>query len=384
MKLRTLSATSADVYEKCPARWKVTYTGDRAQDVGNTSAADIGTACHEALEHFVLMRSFSDDNKGPTLQDLLGLFDAAYWKLFTDRARYDEGVEMVSNWHARMDWTGRTVLSTEVKDHFDLPTSLGPLKVNYIWDRCDRLDDGTIDVVDIKTVSQPVQPGDLKDRIQPRLYALAAQIKYPQAPQIRVTYDLLRFDQVGTVFTRDDNVATWKYLRSLAERIIADTSAKERLNPDCRWCIRRGVCDSLRKHIAVGGALALDDVQVAIDRRRELVDLKAGVSRVLDDIDDFIIDWARENETTSFDTGETTMEITARATRNIDAERVAKVIGPDLVARYGDLKMAAVDKLLKGGELSDDQKTELRGLITRSFGSASVKTKARPVHEVNA
>lgn len=405
MKLKTLSASSADCYEKCPKRWEVTYTGDRVQELGS-QAADIGTACHEALEmgvtHHILQ------GLDLPLADLLAYFDTAYWKVFTDRVRYDDGLKMLKNWHARMDFSGRQVVSTEVKSSFDLPTSAGPLQVNYIWDRCDRVElpcdkcggsghvdihDDCIDcegsgragyeivIVDYKSYSQPVQPGELKDRIQPRLYALAAQIQFKDAARIRVIYDLLRYDQVGVVFTRDDNVKTWTYLKKLAERIIADNEPRERLNPDCRWCIRRVECDALRHHRAVGGPLSLDDPAKAVDLRRELVDLKAGVASVLDIVDDFLLDWSRENNTLAFNTDETSMEIVVSGKRGVDAERAATVIGPDIVAKHGSITMAEVDKLLKGSELDDEQKTALRGLITRTVGNPNVKTKERPAHE---
>jgi len=383
MKLRTLSASAADCYESCPARYKAQYQGERVQEVAS-GAADIGTACHEALELFVQEMIHAGQPAGePRLKELLEYFNTAYWKLFTDRERYDEGVAMLKTWHARMDWTGRTVLSTETKEFFPLPTSIGDVRVNYIYDRLDQHADGTVEVIDYKTVSQPIQPGELKHRIQPRLYALAAAIKFPDAPKIKVTLDLLRYDQVGTVFTRDDNVTTWKYLKHLAERIIADNTAKERVNADCRWCIRRDICASLRRHVAIGGPLSLDDPVAAVDLRRELVDQKSAIGKVLDDIDDYLIDWAREHDTLVLETDQTVMEIGARQTRGIDAERAAQVIGAEIVARHGSLTMTEVDRLLKGSELSDEQKMSLRALITRNYGSPSVKTKSKPAHERN-
>lgn len=385
MKIKTISASSADVYEKCPARFKASYTGERVQELAS-SAADIGTACHEALENYVGFMVAWGFETPPPLGDLLKWFDDAYFKLFHDRARYDEGADMLKTWHARMDWTGREVLSTEVKEHFDVPFDGGSLWATYIYDRCDKIVDGDeygIEVIDYKTVAQPVAPGELKDRIQPRMYALAAQIKYPEAKWIKVTLDLLRFEPVGTIFTREDNIITWNYLKGLVARILADDGSRERVNTDCRWCIRRDVCSALRSHVHVGGPLSLDDPMKAADLRRELVDQAAAIGNVISDIDDFLVDWCRENDTTEFATEDTQVHITVGNRRGVDAERAAQVIGPELVAQHGSLTMAAVDKMLKGSELTPEQKVALRGLITRSFGAPAVKTKMRPPHEVS-
>jgi len=180
MEPKSLSASSSAVFELCPARFKAENL-NRSPDIDN-DAASLGTACHEVCElwvadgHYLLNLAQSD------IERIIGeLYEAAYWKVMADRERYDEGLALCMKWVERQDWTGRTVLTTEVKKYFEVPTSIGPIPFNYIMDRMDRMDDGDIEVVDYKTVMAPVQPDDLKKRIQPRAYALAAQIEHPDA-----------------------------------------------------------------------------------------------------------------------------------------------------------------------------------------------------------
>jgi hypothetical protein len=81
---------------------------------------------------------------------------------------------------------------------------------------------------------------------------------------------LVAIPAVGIVFTRDENVATWKYLRRVAERIIAtpepgtlivnqETGEDEILNPPevlgngCRFCIRAATCEAPMAHVDARG-----------------------------------------------------------------------------------------------------------------------------------
>jgi hypothetical protein len=377
MELKTLSASSVERYENCPAWWKATYTGKRVQDIGN-SAADLGNACHGALEQYgqALMQGAL-----PTLKELLDWYDHYYFLYFTDRERYDEGYQMLCTWHARTDLSGRTILSTEAKEHFDLPTSAGTKWVTYIFDREDRLSNGEIEIVDYKTWSQPIKPEQIKRKIQGRIYAVAGAIRHPDAPAIWVTMDQLRFEPVGVRFTRDENVDTWNYLRRVAERIIADREAKETINPNCNWCIRKGACNELMKHVRIGGRLATQDKNAAADQRRELVDAKKALGARIDELDDFLLRCFERDDEVEFSTDTTECSVRASSKRVADPERVAAIIGPALATKYRNLNMSTIDRLLKGSELTPEQKREVKGCIRNEWNNPSIKTVPIPAHE---
>lgn len=370
---KSLSATSCDSYETCPARWKANYI-DRAAEEGS-SAASLGTACHAALEHWIADGHYTADlERDEAMKVIKKLFTDAYRELFADDARFAEGLGMCVKWLDRQDWSGREVLSTEQKLEFPLPTSIGDIPFRYIWDRCDRLDDGSIEVVDYKTIMRPVQPEDLKHKIQPRAYALAAQLQYPDAKRIWVTYDMLRYEPVGVVFTVEENRETYRYLRNLAERIIADDAAPERLNANCRWCVRRHACETLQSHASVGGVYGITDPKAAADRRADLIHQKTAIELLVNELDEMVLQYMEESDTLEFRTERTKVVATTRATRTIDSERAAGIIGPDLLARYGKLNVSAVDEMLKGTELDDTEKSQLRQLIRKQHGKISLKT----------
>jgi len=370
---KTLSASAALVFENCEARYKAEYI-DRGRAVGGT-AANLGTACHEALENWINGGHHLTSEPFSSMEEM---FVIAYRKLFSDDGRMAEGVEMLKRWYDRQDWEGRTVLSTERKETFDLSTSAGIIPVTYIWDRCDRLDDGSIEVVDYKSVIQPVQPEDLKTRIQPRLYALAAQIKYPEATSIWVAFDLLRYDVVATRFSVEENRDTYKYIKELAERVIASDGTNETLNPECRWCVRKDACDALTRHAAVGGTLGITDPVAAADRRAQLQYARDGLNALIGELDDVVLEYMEEAELTEFQTGATAVKAASRGTRTIDSERAAKILGPDIMSRYGKLGITQVETILKTETLTDSEKSQIKQLIRKNYGKVSLSTK--PMH----
>lgn len=381
MKLKSLSASAALTFEGCAARFKTEYV-DKVPQPSN-SAADLGTVCHATLEDYVQLGMWKLPRK---TDDITRLYTTAYESLFTDRARFDEGLQMCLKWQARTDWTGRQVISTELKETFPIKTSQGELGVTYIWDRFDDLGDGEYEVVDYKTIFAPVKPGDMKDKIQVRIYALAAQIKYPKAKRIWVTLDLLRYEPVSVAFSRDENIETWRYLHRLAERAIASDGTEETLHGDCRYCVRKHVCETLQTHAAAGGALGITDPEEAAQRRYELAGAQKAIDVALEELDEVILGYCRQEELLEFDAGKVKVQITAKPYRTVDPASAARVLGPELAAEFpGGIKMAVVDKLLKEKpcRLTTSQESQLRGLIRKEFGEANVKVAPRDVVKVS-
>lgn len=372
MDPQRLSASALHCYETCSARFKAEYI-DRVPNPSGSAAA-LGTACHEALELFVSSGCHLPSS-GATIKTLHEFYDRAYWKCFSDKSRYDEGRTLVENWFDRMDFSGRTVLSTEVKKTFDLKVDGKIVPVTYIWDRCDERDDKTIEVIDYKTVGMPIQPDDLKKRIQPRIYALAAAIEFPGRPAYWVKYDLLRYDVVGAKFTRDDNVETYRYLQEAYRRISADDGNKENLNPDCRFCVRNNICPTLTTHAAAGGILRITDPHIAADQRAKLDYAKSAIAAQIRELDEYLLTWAEDEGVIEFRTDSTDVRITTSTRREVDLERAAHILGPDIMMKYGRLQMSDIDALLKDGGLDAETRSSLKSLIRKKHTAPSIKTK---------
>lgn len=378
---KSISASAGHVFELCPARY-VAESLTRTPNVGG-SAASLGTSVHNALEDWCLSGHMTDPNA--PLSALHEVYEREYDKLFgADLERKDEGVELVKKWYERTHPIEHEIISAEVKSTFPLKVihqgSEVVVPVTYIWDRCDRLPNGDIDVVDYKTISIPLGPDQMKEKLQVRLYSLAARVQFPDAPRRWVTYDMLRHGSpVGVTFTEEEDVETYRYLQGLLLRILEEDASNptEKINPECRWCIRKSVCGSLKKHANAGGIHGNSDIKSIAQAREKANNIKAALSALINEYDDALMrHLERKNEIEDV-VGGIKLKASARPRRDVSAERVKELISDELWNQYGkfDMRLGDFDKLLKDDRLDDETKLALKGLVTRSFSKAYVTTK---------
>jgi RecB family exonuclease len=378
MQPKTLSASAVQAYLECPARFQAEYI-DRARMPSGT-AAGLGTACHTATEAWVMDGHYLKDYSTKQAKDVMtAIYDEAYWREFSDAERYDEGKGLVMDWLARQDWSDRTVISTEEKLSFTIKTSSGQLiQFNYIMDRLDKRNDGTYEVVDYKSLMQPLQPEELKQKVQARIYALAIQLQHPEAERIWVTFDMLRYDPVGVAFSRDENRATYVWLVKLVERILADPGTSETLGDGCRYCVRKNVCTALAAHINAGGPLGISDIDEAAKKFYEIDHAIKALELQKGELEHVLLTHMRETEMLEEGRGEHVVCVTVSARRNVDDQLVRAVIGDELMAANGSMTMGKFDNLMKGDKITDSQKAELKRIVTRAFGDPKIKVKNVP------
>lgn len=387
---KSFSASALQVAQTCLARYKAENV-DRAARPAN-AAADLGTAVHAALEWYV-KAVYIDKTKPASLQALLALYRMQFMVIFdtVDPESHDwyaEGADMLKVWFARTDFSNREVISCETKTNFMIPTTAGKIPFNYIWDRFDKLADQekTYEVVDYKTIRRALGPDDLRKKIQARFYGLAAQIEYPDAERIWVRFDLLRHDSVATVFTRDDNKATWKFAKKLTQKIIdtADDDITESLNPECHFCVRAAACETLRSNILGGGIWSLTTTDQRINARAALEFQRKGLDAVMADLDELILEDFANADTTEMSSDKYIAKAVQNFRRSVDAERVEHLVGPELFHKYGgiSLTMANFNKMKKDPAVSPDLAKQLEGLVYRKAGDLGVKIDLKnPIDE---
>lgn len=366
MEPKSLSPTSLQVWSLCPARWAAEKLA-KAETMSG-AAASLGTTVHQALQWFVEQGWMPNEAAGDTsLAMLLSLYDDAWRTIMRtplDGDAYDDGRSMLTNWHKRgvdvLEDEHRTIHALETKKSFPVKTTAGEITFNYVFDRLDVLSDGSVEVVDYKSNRARMGAAYLNDRIQARCYAVAAQIMFPDAPKVWVTFDLLRYDPVGTVFTRDQNMATWKYIRQAAQEIVdmplEDAQATETINNDCRWCPIKHNCTALASNVEVGGILALNDpLEAAAARARANSQMNA-LKGAIEEIDAFLINAAVEADVTGWDNDDYTVNISHKGSRIVERPDALRVIlGPELTAQYGAIGVTVIDKIKKDHpELADD------------------------------
>lgn len=384
---KSFSATALNVAELCLARYKAESI-DRGTGIGN-SAASTGTSVHGALEMYV-KAVYINKTHEPDLKFLLDLFKMSYMTTFgtadLETQDFEDGVEMLTKWFHRTNFENSTVISAEVKTSFPIKTSLGEIPFNYIWDRFDQIGKDEYKVVDYKTNRWGINPTDLKKKIQARAYGVAAQIAYPNAKRIWVEFDMLRHDgPVGIVFTRDDNIATWRFMVAKAQQIIdtPDDEVTESLNGECLFCVRKQSCKALLSNIAVGGVFSIQTPADMVDQRAALDFQKKAVESALKELDVQILATAKEADEWEFESDTNRMNISVYRQRAVDPEMAQMALPEDIFKKYGgsSFTIGNVDKLLKGNEIDDATKSQLRSLIYTKTGEPSVKSSAKSILE---
>lgn len=401
---RTLSASSLQTYELCPDRWNAEYM-KRGSSQGNNAAAT-GSAFHGGAEKFVEAVYIKKEHEGltrPQLKDLLLTFyQMSYVEVFNsadlETPEYEDGKNLTLRWFARTDLSSTTVLSVEKKETIPIPFNhpdgsshkcekcveqpdgVCVVPFNYIMDRVDQIGETEYEVVDYKTVRVPISPEDLHTKIQARAYALALQIKYPNATKIKVTFDLIRHDPISIWVSRDDNISFWRFLCSTTQRIVDtdESDIRPTLNPECGYCVKKASCKLLQSNVAVGGIESID-ITKAVALVDELKNRIKAQKLLQDQLEDRIMQHAAMNEELAWDTedGAYEVEIGASRGRSFNFQHAARIMGPELVAQVGKMNLGELDKIIADESLPAEMRAQLKELLTWETKGLNVKIKRK-------
>lgn len=367
----------------CMARYKATAI-DRGASMGNP-AAMLGTALHATLERFVEPGMIAAGVWDWEL--LMALWTVSFRDVFGHDNQDEwflDGKQVLSNWYNRTsqqsDLMEVEIVSREVKKNFEVPYVLNgatqKLPLNYIIDRLDKLGDKVYRVVDYKSQRVPLSPDEMRKKIQVRIYALAIQIENPDAEEIWVQYDFLRYERVGVRFTRDDNVRTWAELKRMLQRIVdtPDEYPPETLNADCRYCPRKFTCATFKSNVTMGGVFAVDVDQLA-QLYYELKAQEDGIKMAKEEIEQQLLKHAADAEVLEWESanGSLNVKVTSKRSRYINHERLAKLLGPELAKDYGRITVKDLTTLRADHRLDASQKSMLDSVVEFKHSEPGIK-----------
>lgn len=381
---RSISATSLEVAALCVARWKAEHY-ERGQGMKG-DAASVGIVCHGALEEFV--RAVFVRKDGAWEWELLEkYFHETYDKIFgPDRTLpfYEDAKTILLNWFMRDDiydyLCSVKILSLESKNSFGVkgtdPATEKKVEVpfNYVMDRVDRISPTEIKVVDYKTNRHALTEAQLRRKKQARYYALAIQIVFPKTERITVEFDFLRHHPVSTVFTREDNIITWRELVRSLQQILntPEDRAPETLNPMCGYCIRKASCATLASNIAAGGILS-KDLKYLADLHAKLADQQKAQNLLMGEIELLLLNHAVEQDVLEYEVDGTLVEVVPKTRRTVNNEVVAAILGGSAL-QYANFTVTQVSKLLtRNSPLTEIQKDLLKQAITVEVQEPKVK-----------
>lgn len=383
----SVSASSLELADKCLASYAAS-SFNRAAGFGN-DPAKLGTCLHEALETYT-NPSFMSTGMWD-LEFLLTLFQAAYFKHFgpdTTSEWYQQGMQILTGWHNRpyqkAEIHDTKILSREVKESFPVPFtwqgSSGSVPCNYIIDRLDEIGDEEYRVVDYKSQRSPWGPEEMYGKIQPRIYALATQIKYPGAKSICVQYDYLRYEPQAVFFSRDDNVVTWKWLKQAVQRIVDtdEATAPETLNDGCRYCIRKLSCNALKSNLSVGGVFAYD-IESLADRFGEMVSQLDAMKSALDIVEHELLTHSQQSGQMEWFTDRSKVKVYIKKTRRVNYQTLSKIVPAEVLAEYPRVNLNDLDKIRADSRLTDIQRSLLATAVDTTYGEPSIKVTKRGI-----
>lgn len=396
MELRTISASSLTKFEECPRGWHAEYVERLPRVNSSSKPALLGNAVHEPLELYV-REVFIDRTHEVDEERLIALYNVSFVKYLRSIPSlsdplYADGLDMLQRWHDRINDLldpSVEVLAVEDKMSMDIPTSDGKKKMNFIFDRVDLIkEDGKIiiRIVDYKTVREPISPEQLVQRVQARMYGMAAQFQYKdlEPDEIWVQFNLLRYSPVEVHFSRDDNVVTWRYVKDTAERILATKGKGDRqLGKGCMFCPLKATCTAWERNADGGGIMYLAGDRNALAKKR--LELESGMKQLkyaLEEVDNLMIADAMESDEIAYDTDDFHVEMISQTRSKYDPAQVKEIVGEAVFASIGGkCTKANMEKLFKSPDLDSIQKSLLRGTTSVSVSEPKPKVTARIIKD---
>lgn len=384
MQLKTISASSIQTFEGCSARYYAENVKRTPTPGGSSDPAKLGSAVHDTLER-VVQEVCIDKTNELEWSRIVSFFKQEFMKQFQrppdmSDAWYKDGVDMLERWLERQDVERVEVLMVEQKMSVEIKTSIGPVPYNFIFDRLDKYErDGktVVRVVDYKTWRQHLTPEALRQKPQGRLYGMAIAIafKHLNADVIEVCFDQLRYDEVSVEFSRDDNIDTWKYVKKVAERIIAEPDpGKRTLNSECQFCVLKSTCPKITQNIDAGGVMLLaGDRNEMAKRYLELEGASKAIKYAMDEVLNEMVKDAMDSDEIEYETEDFQVAFRSSRRKSYDPATVREIIGDNLFANLGKINNSEIDKLLKGDVLTSVQKSLLRSSVQESIGEPRPK-----------
>ena len=234
-----LSVSRLRRYEECPLAFYYQYVDkpEPALDAARGEPAEFGTVLHDALER--TYRWILDE-------ELEGPFPEAEALEFFRLAWIDSGLVGVGLYQEGRELLRRYATDTGRVDHMrtlaverEFNLLVGPtgcrlvdesektqwvedadhFVINGYIDRVDKPESGTVEIIDYKSSRLLFSKEELADDLQMSVYALVAQVLYPWATEIRMSFHMLRHGlRQTTVRSIEDLESARQYVLALRTR----------------------------------------------------------------------------------------------------------------------------------------------------------------------
>jgi putative RecB family exonuclease len=250
------SHSRLSAYENCPLKYRYAYV-DRVklEKMPESIEAFMGKRVHETLEKLYSDRTLSKEN---TLDELLGFYDGAWSKSWSDDVHIVKAGLTAENYHE----TGRKCIADYYARYapFDQGRTLkleAPVYINidgyrlmgYI-DRLDCMGDGRYEIHDYKTSRSLPEQGYFDADRQLALYQIGVHGMWKDAEQVDLVWHYLVHDREMR------SCRTPECLESLKASVVGLISRIEAADKEydfpatesalCSWCEYRSICPTCK------------------------------------------------------------------------------------------------------------------------------------------
>lgn len=282
--IKELRQSFLNAYGLCALRAYSDAEADRDDEVSADHLL-FGTTTHAIAE--MACESWRTKNVFPTW-DKAWLFyqkKGQTLRLLPEQFYNADTKELLEAWYERLKRTiEEEVIATELQFHGTLVTPSGvKVPITGTIDRLGKLNsmgEGTYRyrITDYKTNRVPYTRDEVENSVQLRMYSAWVFSKYPDAEEIEVVYDLIRFGQFRHIITRESLEDFLEWLGMMWQTIKADADPQPVLNSYCAWCNHKVTCPAfitLMKQVHNG---SFAPVVVNPKNNKEWIDLWTSIS----------------------------------------------------------------------------------------------------------
>lgn len=331
----------------------------RSNNQNDTQAAINGTNLHQALEDWV--------NEGSTaLPRLMELYDKACTESPVDFHFMEDGRQMLRRWFNARGMSRPVVIGCEVP--------MGSHESPYLLDNGTPIfgfidliveePDGTIHLIDYKSVRAPMTQEEADNNLQAGIYFAWASENYPGRP-LKFSFDLLRYGTVEVEWSLERINSFKEWLKMRYEYIngldfsIEDRSdsrfVQAQLGDGCKWCPFTDLCPEAEKVMKAGEWQHIiqpgvpDDEGEAINEFQRIKAVQALLNKKKGQIEK----WLKEEvfgddppEDCVLETDEWTVRWTESERKSYSMQELVDILPPQAIAALAKASNSAVDRMI--------------------------------------